>query len=276
MADWTSASTGSWLAPTAGAPGPSFQVPTSKDISQVFHIETRLAEHGLMGLLVDPGSIGNLAGETWAVDMATDAVANSRKPDQYKRERPLKVSGVGSGSQVANHNVVLPICCQQLSGNHSSGSFETATVRKSGLPGIIGLASLTNRRAILDMNTKQLHFCGPGDYDLVKMLPPGTESFQLKEAPSGHLLLPCNHYKSCDKQQMTGSLTLDSAPLALASASAAAPVAAPKPKAKRKNAASARGKAAGTMDQWNVHQLSAEISVAPEAGEDEFIHVNEE
>ena len=53
------------------------------------------------------------------------------------------------------------------------------------------------------------HFCGPGDYDLEAMLPPGTDTFQMREAPSGHLLLPCTHYKEIDSQQMKGSLTLD-------------------------------------------------------------------
>ena len=83
------------------------------------------------------------------------------------------------------------------------------------LPGLLGLASLENRRAILDLVNHELHFLGPGDFNLEQALPSGTESFKLKRAPSGHLLLPCNHFKAYDKQQVNGSFTLDQTPLNL-------------------------------------------------------------
>ena len=61
----------------------------------------------------------------------------------------------------------------------------------SEITGLLGLASIRKNRGILDCNTMQLHFCGPGDYELQKALPPGSDSFQLELAPSGHLVLPC-------------------------------------------------------------------------------------
>ena len=39
-----------------------------------------------------------------------------------------------------------------------------------------------------------MYFVGPGDYDLDKALSPGTVSFALEVAPSGHLLLPCSNF----------------------------------------------------------------------------------
>ena len=74
---------------------------------------------------------------------------------------------------------------------------------------------MANRRGVLDMVTNKLHFLGPGDYDLMPALPAGTETFQLTVAPSGHLLLPCDHYQDFDNQQTAGNLTLDSSVMAL-------------------------------------------------------------
>ena len=67
-------------------------------------------------------------------------------------------------------------------------------VANSELPGLLGLASLTRLNAILDLGKRTLHLAGPGDYDLEKALPSGMDHFQLVNAPSGHLLLPCSHF----------------------------------------------------------------------------------
>ena len=185
-----------------------------QDNTQSYHLQTRL-EEGELGLLVDPGSIGNLGGDAWALDVAKVAIQNGRKPQQVRRDRPLKVSGVGHGSQSASHNCVLPSCFQKLDGSFHSGSFEAPIVKDSDLPGLLGLTSLKNRRAILDLVTNQLHFLGPGDYDLMTALPPGTDTFQLKHAPSGHLILPCNKFQEFDKEQANGKFTLDQTPITL-------------------------------------------------------------
>lgn len=90
---------------------------------------------------------------------------------------------------------------------------------QSLLPGLLGLTALENRRSILDLVNNHLHFLGPGDFDLLQALPAGTESFQLKHAPSGHLLLPCNKFEAFDKQQANGTLTMDQTPLNLVASS---------------------------------------------------------
>ena len=51
------------------------------------------------------------------------------------------------------------------------------------------------------MYNNKLHFVGPGDLDLTSAFPPGTETFDLVEAPSGHLLLPCNLYKQAARSK---------------------------------------------------------------------------
>ena len=84
----------------------------------------------------------------------------------------------------------------------------TPTVSKSDLPGLLGLAALTKNRGILDFNTMELHFCGPGDYDLGKALPPGTDTFQLEKAPSGHMVLPCCEYPTTGEPAKSEEYTL--------------------------------------------------------------------
>ena len=44
--------------------------------------------------------------------------------------------------------------------------------------------------AIWDFQNMKLYFVGPGEYDLERNLPPGTDVFQLERAPSGHIVLP--------------------------------------------------------------------------------------
>ena len=60
--------------------------------------------------------------------------------------------------------------------------------------------------AILYFQTLELHFGGPGGSQIKNHLAPGTDSFQLEVAPSGHLLLPCCEYQP-GQEQSEDSLT---------------------------------------------------------------------
>ena len=173
-----------------------------------YHTETRLKD-GRSSLLLDIGSVGNLAGDEWVQNQARIAVHNKRKPEQYKRERPLNVSGVGNGSQSCTFNCKLPIAIQNKDGKFTKGTFDTPTVPKSMLPALLGLDSTRRCRGIIDTNTLVLYLCGPGDYDLSTSLPPGTESIQCEIAPSGHMVIPCSDFEALDKSQRYGGLTLE-------------------------------------------------------------------
>ena len=50
------------------------------------------------------------------------------------------------------------------------------------------MKSMKNRRVILDLMTNKLHMLGPGNVN--SELPPGSQTLQMKQGPSGHLLLP--------------------------------------------------------------------------------------
>ena len=92
-----------------------------------------------------------------------------------------------------------------MDGTYSRGIFETPTVSYSKSPALLGLRSLRQRRCLIDLNTLQLHLCGPGDYNRSQVLPPGTDSYQCLLAPSGHLLLPCGEFQGLDESEQ-GSL----------------------------------------------------------------------
>ena len=162
---------------------------------EAYHVQTRLPD-GRPSLLVDPGSVGNLCGDVWAKSVAEAAHRHGHNPSYNKRNRPLRVQGVGNGAQSCNYDCTLPIALKQKDKSVAMGKLLIPTVSGSDLPGLLGLAALRKNRGILDFNTMDLHFCGPGDYDLLKALPPGTHTFQLELAPSGHMVLPCCEFPS--------------------------------------------------------------------------------
>ena len=154
--------------------------------------ETEMAD-GRQALLIDPGSWGNLAGDQWVKRAAALAIKSGKKPTQERRSQPLNLRGVGHGTQACSHDVRIPIALERTDGSSTPGTFTTPTVNNSGLPALLGLKTMLDRRAILDLPNMQLHLLGPGDAEL--RLPPGSESYQLHHAPSGHLMLPCCEYK---------------------------------------------------------------------------------
>ena len=170
----------------------------------VYHSNVRLAD-GRVGLLVDPGSYGNLVGAHWLQEAG---LAAGQTPALTRRDMPLQVGGVGKGAQVCQDDCRLPIALTRSDGSVTTGSFTSPVVQHSACPALLGLRSLQENRAILDLEKKQLHFVGPGEPTLV--LPPGSETFQLESAMSGHLLLPCTssapatsgeHHLFADKTQ---------------------------------------------------------------------------
>ena len=125
--------------------------------------------------MLDIGSYGNLAGDLWIRQQAKTALSFNRLPKEVQRDRPLNVSGVGNGSQKCTHDVHLPLAFLTTK-RVSKAIFRTPCVPNSELPALLGLQSIKNARGIIDTNTNMLYMVGQGDYDLARMLPPGTEA----------------------------------------------------------------------------------------------------
>ena len=60
------------------------------------------------------------------------------------------------------------------------------------MPAVLGLKSLTNMRALLDVANGRLYRVGPGGYEL--KLSPGSHVHRLERANAGHLMLPCSEF----------------------------------------------------------------------------------
>ena len=143
-------------------------------------------------LLVDCGSKGNLTGDEWAISVAREALANGKSPQSHDRATPLNVMGVGKQGQTCFRDCELPVAMSRTRNGKTevhSGTFRAPVIPNSSVPGLLGLGSLIKNRAILDLNTMQLHFCGSGNARII--LPANSDSFQLELSPSGHLMLPC-------------------------------------------------------------------------------------
>ena len=174
-AEWSNTPTGDWLAclvPSASAScvGGSG---TGMLVGGTYHADTRLSD-GRTALLIDPGAVGNLSGSIWVQKQASLALEHGRHPKQTKRGRPLDVRGAGQGKSTCNYSCTLPIALRRTDGTFSGGTFETPTVTNSELPALLGLKSLRQRRCIIDLTTLRLHLCGPGDYTIESILPPGS------------------------------------------------------------------------------------------------------
>ena len=127
---------------------------------------------------------------------AMKAAQARRKPSHSKRAHPLSVSGVGRGDQQCTYDCHLPISLKKEDGTRTDGHFDTPTVPKSMLPGLLGRLALKKNRVVIDFQTDKIYLLGPGDYNLIEHLPPGTDVYQGEIAPSGHLMMPCCEYES--------------------------------------------------------------------------------
>ena len=165
-----------------------------------YHGSTNLPD-GRQGLLVDPGAWSNLAGETWILKMARKAVESGLKVSETRMAQPLKVAGVGTGSNSAEWEIQVPIAVCDSEGSVNMHAYNTPVVRGEGkeLPALLGLQSMSRQNSVLEMapGNEFLTMPGPGGYTV--NWSPGTVRYKLERAPSGHLLLPCDVFSKLQK-----------------------------------------------------------------------------
>ena len=150
-------------------------------------------QDGRLSLLLDLGSVGNLASTDWARRVAVEALKHGHQPQQQKRAKPLLVGGVGKGTQQCTYDCTLPIALRSTDGAALLGTYTTPTINgPSNVTGILGLLAIRGRKGIVDTGNNKLYFPGPGGAQI--QLSPGSETYELVERPTGHLLLPCCQY----------------------------------------------------------------------------------
>ena len=172
-----------------------------------YHAETQLPS-GESALMLDIGSVGNLAGDIWLKKLTLKALKNGRRPNQVKRDRPLNVSGVGKLSQSCEYDCHMPVSIKVIGGECTKGIFKTPCVPDSELPALLGLQAIKQCRGIIDTNDGKFYMLGPGDYKLMDYLPPGTKCIQCIYSPSGHMMVPCDAFEDLDEQERHGGLEI--------------------------------------------------------------------
>ena len=94
--------------------------PEGSEASSSFHASTGLGP-GRWGLLVDPGSWGNLVGGEFIRQAAAHAVNEGQPIKQKKRDRPMTVGGVGAGTQQCVWDGQIPTALRRADGTYSMG-----------------------------------------------------------------------------------------------------------------------------------------------------------
>ena len=102
----------------------------------------------------------------------------------------LAVEGVGKQSQDCTKQATVPLV---LAGGQRV-DFTSAVIDDSEIPALLGLQGMCTHRFLLDVYHRKLYVPGKGGYKLT--LSPGSQSYNLYPAASGHLLLPCSEWGS--------------------------------------------------------------------------------
>ena len=106
-----------------------------------FHASTGLGP-GRWGLLVDPGSWGNLVGGDSLRQAAAHAVQPGEQVAQRKRSSPMRVGGVGAGPKQCLWNGQLPTALRRADGTNSKSTFTAPVIENISCLALLGQQSL--------------------------------------------------------------------------------------------------------------------------------------
>ena len=177
-----------WPVPTGSQPKASAQ--------PAYHTTTHRTEGGQLGLLVDPGSYGNLVGDQWLATAVKEAQRSGFKASHKGMTSPLEVGGVGSGTQQCRQQVTIPAAISAADGTMTQASYTAPVIPSSACPALLGLKSLKSHRTVLDLTDNRMILL-PSSTPLE--IPIGSEVYGLEQATTGHLLLPISEYERLSK-----------------------------------------------------------------------------
>ena len=156
-----------------------------------YHTSTHRTQSGQLGLLVDPGSYGNLVGEEWVVAASQEANRAGLHTAKHRKTSPLEVGGVGQGTQKCFEEITIPTALRSSDGAMTGGSYTAPVIPRSACPALLGLKSLVQHRSVLDLVNNRLILLPKGAEVEV---PAGAEVLSLEQAETGHLLLPIDDF----------------------------------------------------------------------------------
>ena len=112
-------------------PVPDHQGTRRGQKAQVYHTTTHRTEDGRLGLLVDPGSFGNLVGDQWITAAAREASIAGYQTNHRGMPSPLEVGGVGSGTQQCRQQVILPAALRSADGSMTQATYTAPVIPSS-------------------------------------------------------------------------------------------------------------------------------------------------
>ena len=123
-------------------------------------------------------------------------------------QQPKSVHGVGNGSQMCNFEVTVPAATEDIDGRVFLDKFTAPCIEGSHIPGLLGIKQLKANDALIRCKTGEIWFLGPGGVEIKAS--PGSRHHQMREAPSGHWMLPINRFS---KETRKSGLALHTGPL---------------------------------------------------------------
>ena len=117
------------------------------------------------------------------------------------------VKGVGKGSQSATYQVTLATATDDVEGGNVEDELTAPCLENSAVPGLLGIKALKAKGALVRCKTGEMWWLGPGGAEI--NISPGSRHFQMKEAPSGHWLLPISAFRRPKRCWKTGTLFMD-------------------------------------------------------------------
>ena len=153
-----------------------------------FHAVVKLAS-SREGLLVDTGAVGNLTGDRWVSRVQALCEPYKQGVVWEDMAKPLSINGVGQGGSACNKTITAPLALA----DGSRAQFTAPVIPNSDVPALLGNASMSQHRVLIDVMNKKLFMVGHGGYSL--QLSPGSRSLDLETSPSGHLLLPVTEWQ---------------------------------------------------------------------------------
>ena len=129
--------------------------------------------------------------------MAATAESHGHEATYTNRPTRLQAHGVGAGAAPSENVVGMPIAVKGEDGAKATlDKFRANVVEGSGadLPAILGFNSMQEKDAviILRRGKEQMVIPGPGGYKIERS--PGTITLPVAAAPSGHLVIPSDHF----------------------------------------------------------------------------------
>jgi hypothetical protein len=151
---------------------------------------------GRLSMIVDLGSQVNVVGINTQKEFAEKAKAAGRDTSYVNRSRRMNLNGVGSGSAPCDYEAICPIAVKYLDKSPMHDVFRANVAEGCGadLPAIFGSVSMQKKDAVIMLREGKeiIAFPGPGGYKIEWS--PGTKLLPMIPAPSGHLVIPCDHF----------------------------------------------------------------------------------